>query len=75
VSAVKAFDDASVPPFPSTLEAAADALDASSVAREWYGDELVDHYVLSRRAEAGYVRDIANAQVPEYEVARYFEIA
>ena len=30
---------------------------------------------LSRRAEAGYVRDIANAQVPEYEVARYFEIA
>jgi glutamine synthetase len=75
VSAVKAFDDASVPPFPATLEEAADALEASSVARTWYGDDLIDHYVLSRRAEAGYVRDIANAQVPEYEVARYFEIA
>jgi glutamine synthetase len=70
-----AFDDPSAPPYPATLDEAADALDASSLARAWYGNELVAHYVASRRAEAKYVRRIANAQVPEYELARYLETA
>lgn len=75
VSQVRAFDDPSAPPYPATLDAAADALEASECARAWYGEELVSHYVLSRRAEAGYVRDLAAGHVPEYELARYFEIA
>jgi len=70
-----AFDDPNAPPYPATLDAAADALDASSLAREWYGDELVTHYVVSRRAEAEYVRQIANGQVPDYELTRYLETA
>ena len=70
-----AFADASIPHFPATLDEAADALDGSKLARKWYGDLYIDHYVASRRAEADIVRGIANAQVPEYEVARYFEIA
>ena len=70
-----AFDDPNATPYPATLDAAAEALDASSLAREWYGDELVTHYVVSRRAEAEYVRRIANAQVPDYELTRYLETA
>ena len=75
ISEAEAYRDAGVPRFPTTLEEAADALDGSVLAREWYGDLLVDHYVASRRAEARVVREIANAQVPDYEIARYFEIA
>ncbi len=70
-----AYADESIPSFPLTLEEAADALSGSKLARQWYGDDYVDHYVASRRAEAGYVKAIANAQVPDYEIARYFEIA
>ena len=70
-----AFDNTDAPAYPTTLDEAADALDGSALARGWYGDELVTHYVTSRRAEAEYVRAIANAQVPDYELARYFETA
>ncbi len=70
-----AFDDTSLPDFPKTLHEAADALDGSVLAREWYGDAYVDHYVISRRAEADVVHKIANAQVPDYEIARYFEMS
>ncbi len=70
-----AFADASIPNFPLSLEEAADALDQSKLARTWYGDLYIDHYVASRRAEAGIVRGIRDGQVPDYEVARYFEIA
>ncbi len=70
-----AFADASIPSFPVTLDEAADALDQSKLARQWYGDLYIDHYVASRRAEADIVRGIQNAQVPDYELARYFEIA
>jgi glutamine synthetase len=74
-SAGPAFDDPAAQAFPTTLEEAADALDGSNLARDWYGDELVTHYVVSRRAEAGYVRRIANQQVPDYELIRYLETA
>lgn len=70
-----AFADASIPNFPLSLEEATDALDQSKLARKWYGDLYIDHYVASRRAEADIVRGIRDAQVPDYEVARYFEIA
>jgi glutamine synthetase len=70
-----AFDNPDAELYPATLEQAADALDASTLARGWYGDAYIDHYVASRRAEAAIVHGIANAQVPDYEIARYFEIA
>lgn len=70
-----AFDDPNARPYPATLDEAAAALDGSTLAREWYGDELVTHYVVSRRAEAEYVRRLANAQVPDYELTRYLETA
>lgn len=70
-----AFADESIPNFPLSLDEAADELDRSVLARQWYGDLYIDHYVASRRAEAGIVRGIQNAQVPDYEIARYFEIA
>jgi len=70
-----AFADESIPPFPTSLEEAADALDRSRLARGWYGDLYVDHYVASRRAEADIVRGLRDGQVPQYEIARYFEIA
>jgi len=74
-SLVRAFDDPDAPPYPPTLDAAAEALDGSGLARRWYGDELVTHYVTSRRAEAGFVRALADAQVPAHELLRYFETA
>lgn len=74
-SQARAFLDNEVPQFPVTLDEAADALDGSALAREWYGDAFVDHFVTSRRAEAEIVRGIANAQVPQHEIARYFETA
>ncbi len=70
-----AFDDPDVPAYPASLEEAADLLDRSTFAREWYGDALVDHYVASRRAEAVFVRRLADAQVPAHELTRYFETA
>jgi glutamine synthetase len=70
-----AYDDPSAAPYPATLDEAADALARSQLARSWYGDELVDHYVASRHAEAEIVRGIANAQVPAHELRRYFETA
>ena len=43
------------------------------LAREWYGDLLVDHYVVSRRAELRAWEAVRDAQVPEWEAARYLE--
>ena len=70
-----AYDDPAAAAYPATLEQAADALAASSLARSWYGDDLVEHYVASRRAEAAIVHGLANAQVPTHELRRYFEPA
>jgi glutamine synthetase len=68
-----AFDDPTAGRYPSSLTEAADLLEASTLARGWYGDDLVDHYVTSRRAEAETVRRLADAQVPAHELVRYFE--
>jgi glutamine synthetase len=54
---------------PNTLEAAATALENSTVARTLLGDAFVDHFVATRRWE---VRQFRTA-VTEWEVARYLE--
>lgn len=54
----------------TSLEAAADALHASTVAREMFGDEFVEHYVATRHWEASEYRK----HVTDWELQRYLEI-
>jgi glutamine synthetase len=77
----RAFEDERAQPFPAELPIAVEALRGSALARAWYGDALVDHYVLSRVAEHEEWAKIAAAspvapgdQVPDWELRRYFEL-
>ncbi len=66
-----AYDPAAdYPPLPRDLRAAADALEASEMARTYLGSEFVDHYVATRRWEA---RRFEGA-VTQWELERYFEV-
>lgn len=58
-----------VPSLPGSLAEATDLLAGSGPAREWLGDEFVDHYVAMKRAE---LRAQSTA-VTDWEVARYLE--
>ncbi len=66
---VYAFDDGAVPALPGTLDAATDLLERSALARDWLGDDVVDHYVAMRRAELA----AQSAAVTDWETARYLE--
>ena len=57
------------PELPRTLEQAIELLEASAVARDWFGDAFVDHYVKMRRWEIEKHRRAVTA----WERARYFE--
>ena len=57
------------PPLPRTLADATRLLRQSRVAREWLGEEFVDHYASTREWE---VRQYEKA-VTDWELARYFE--
>ncbi len=54
---------------PTDLTEAVELLEGSRVAREWFGDDFVDHYVHMKRAEVK-AQSIA---VTDWEVARYLE--
>lgn len=54
---------------PTDLTEAVDLLEGSRTAREWFGDDFVDHYVHMKRAEVK-AQSIA---VTDWEVARYLE--
>ena len=58
-----------VPLLPTSLAEALDLLEASAVAREWLGEEFVDHFLAMKRAELK-AQSIA---VTDWEVARYLE--
>jgi len=60
---------AGLPPLPRTLEQAIDLFEHSAVAREFFGDPFVDHYVKMRRWEIEKHRRAVTA----WERARYFE--
>ncbi len=60
---------AGLPPLPRTLEHAIDLFEHSAVAREYFGDAFVDHYVKMRRWEVEKHRRAVTA----WERARYFE--
>jgi glutamine synthetase len=57
------------PPLPRTLAEATRLFRESRVAREWLGEEFVDHYASTREWE---VRQYEKA-VTDWELARYFE--
>ncbi len=65
--------DMSFPPelaLPRTLWEAAQRLKASAMAREWFGDEFVDHYAATREWEEREFRK----HITDWELERYFEI-
>jgi glutamine synthetase len=57
------------PSLPRTLAEAAGLFRTSRVAREWFGEQFVDHYACTRAWE---VRQYEKA-VTDWELARYFE--
>jgi len=66
---VYALPDGAVPSLPATLAEATDLLERSALARDWLGDDVVDHYVAMRRAELA----AQAAAVTDWETARYLE--
>ena len=66
---VYALPPGSVPSLPQTLEQALAKLTESAVARTWFGDDFVDHFVAMKRAEI----QAQAAFVTDWEVARYLE--
>ena len=62
--------DSDAPPLPRSLEEATALFRASTAAREWFGEEFVEHYASTREWE---VRQFRKA-VTDWELERYFEI-
>lgn len=57
-------------PLPGSLADATERLAQSKVAREYFGNEFIDHYVMTRRWEV----EQFNRVVTSWEHERYFEI-
>jgi glutamine synthetase len=57
------------PPLPATLGEATEALERSALARDWLGDDVVEHCVAMRRAELA----AQAAAVTDWETSRYLE--
>ncbi len=55
---------------PRTLWESAQRLKASKMARDWFGDEFVEHYAATREWEEREFR----RHITDWELARYFEI-
>ena len=69
-----AFADERAEQFPTTLNAAAARLRGSLLAREWWGNDLVDHYCASRVSETATYEALRDGSVPDWELARYLEV-
>jgi len=65
-----AYKESTIPRLPRTLAEATDKLEASTLARELFGEAFVDHYVRTRRWEWSQFVDA----VTSWELKRYFEI-
>jgi glutamine synthetase len=61
--------DGGVRPLPATLGEAVDLLERSALARDWLGDDVVEHCVAMRRAELA----AQAAAVTDWETSRYLE--
>jgi glutamine synthetase len=66
---VYALADSAVPALPATLAEATDLLERSALARDWLGDDVVDHCVAMRREELA----TQAAAVTDWEIERYLE--
>lgn len=66
---IYAMSPGEVPQLPRSLEHAVELLDASTLAREWFGADFVDHFVAMKRAEL----DAQAAAVTNWDVRRYLE--
>jgi glutamine synthetase len=64
-----ALPDGAAPPLPATLGEATDLLERSALARDWLGDDVIDHCVAMRRAELA----AQAAAVTDWETVRYLE--
>jgi len=62
--------DSDGPPLPCTLEEATALFRVSAAAKEWFGEEFVEHYATTREWEARQFRKA----VTDWELERYFEI-
>ena len=61
---------AQIPRFARTLKEATEKLKGSSLARDWFGEDFVDHFVRTREWEWRQFQDA----VTDWELKRYFEI-
>jgi glutamine synthetase len=66
---VYALADGAAPALPATLAEATDLLDRSALARDWLGDDVVEHCVAMRRGELA----AQAAAVTDWETSRYLE--
>lgn len=73
-SAGAAYADTRAQLFPATLRDAAAALHGSTLGRQWYGSDFVDHYAASRVSEATAYEALRDRSVPDWELARYLEV-
>ena len=64
-----AYADQTLPRLPLSLEEATNLLDHSAIAREAFGDDVVDFYLHTARCEI----DAFAQVVTDWEKARYFE--
>jgi glutamine synthetase len=68
-AAANAYEGAGAEPLPASLEQATQRFGQSQVARNWFGDAFVEHYVGTRQWET---RRFAQS-VTDWELERYFE--
>jgi glutamine synthetase len=66
---VYALPDGAARPLPATLGEATDLLEHSALARDWLGNDVVEHCVAMRRAELA----AQAAAVTDWETSRYLE--
>ena len=66
---VYALADGAAPALPANLAEATDLLERSALARDWLGDDVVEHCVAMRRGELA----AQAAAVTDWETARYLE--
>jgi glutamine synthetase len=64
-----ALPNGTAPALPATLAEATDLLERSALARDWLGDDVVDHCVAMRRSELA----AQAAAVTDWETSRYLE--
>ena len=69
-TAGNAYAETSAPVLPRSLAAATERMRRSDPAREWFGDEFVEHVCMTREWECAEF----DKAVTDWELRRYFEV-